>query len=486
MPTARNRVVRGLDFTLADGQIGCLLGPSGCGKTTVLRCLAGFEPVAGGAIALSRPRRLRAGPPDAAGSSGGIGMVFQDYALFPHLTVAGNVGFGFGRRPSPAARARVAEMLALVGLAGVGRRLSARALRRPAAARRAGPRARARARPAAARRAVLQPRHRPARAAVARGARHHQGQRHDGDPGDARPARGVRARRRDRHHARRPRSSSGTARTTSTTSRRRASSPISSGRACSCAASSPGRARSSPSWASSTRCCPRRVVEGGAVDVLLRPDDIVHDDASPWHAEVAKKAFRGADFLYTLTLASGTQRAVAGAVAPRSRARREDRHPPRDRPRRRVSRRRFDLPAGGAENTPLVAPASRAASPGGSHASLVRLRGGCRRLVSPSRRAAVRAQALGEAEAHDRRRRQAAVLLPAADHRRAAGLLQGRRPRRRDPRLSRRRARAAGAARRQRRRRVRRLRAHDHAAGEGPEHRGAGAAGQVRGHRARR
>jgi iron(III) transport system ATP-binding protein len=49
------------------------------------------------------------------------------------------------------------------------------------------------------------------------------------------------------------------------------------------------------------------VLDGSAVDVLLRPDDIVHDDASPWHAEVAKKAFRGADFLYTLKLASGTQ-----------------------------------------------------------------------------------------------------------------------------------------------------------------------------------
>ncbi len=51
---------------------------------------------------------------------------------------------------------------------------------------------------------------------------------------------------------------------------------------------------------------PVPVVDGGVVDVLLRPDDIVHDDASPWHAEVAKKAFRGADFLYTLRLASGT------------------------------------------------------------------------------------------------------------------------------------------------------------------------------------
>jgi iron(III) transport system ATP-binding protein len=52
---------------------------------------------------------------------------------------------------------------------------------------------------------------------------------------------------------------------------------------------------------------PAPVVEGGSVDLLLRPDDILHDDASPWHAEVAAKAFRGADFLYTLTLASGTR-----------------------------------------------------------------------------------------------------------------------------------------------------------------------------------
>jgi iron(III) transport system ATP-binding protein len=52
---------------------------------------------------------------------------------------------------------------------------------------------------------------------------------------------------------------------------------------------------------------PVHMADGGAVDLLLRPDDIVHDDASPWHAEVAAKAFRGADFLYTLKLASGTQ-----------------------------------------------------------------------------------------------------------------------------------------------------------------------------------
>ena len=80
-------VVRKLSFALAPGQIGCLLGPSGCGKTTVLRCIAGFEPVQGGEIALSDRVVSRPGhelPPEQRG----IGMVFQDYALFPHLTVA--------------------------------------------------------------------------------------------------------------------------------------------------------------------------------------------------------------------------------------------------------------------------------------------------------------------------------------------------------------------------------------------------------------
>ncbi|MCK5715655.1 MAG: ATP-binding cassette domain-containing protein, partial [Nitrosomonadaceae bacterium] len=77
-------VVNNLSLTLKKGVIGCLLGPSGCGKTTVLRCIAGFEPITTGEISLNdvkvnssgfslRPEKRR------------IGMVFQDYALFPHL-----------------------------------------------------------------------------------------------------------------------------------------------------------------------------------------------------------------------------------------------------------------------------------------------------------------------------------------------------------------------------------------------------------------
>ncbi len=108
-------VVKNLSFELIPGQIGCLLGPSGCGKTTVLRCIAGFEPVAAGHIEIggetvSSPARLT--PPERRQ----IGMVFQDYALFPHLTVAGNIAFGLGALGKEARQTRVDELLALTGL----------------------------------------------------------------------------------------------------------------------------------------------------------------------------------------------------------------------------------------------------------------------------------------------------------------------------------------------------------------------------------
>ena len=111
-----HRVVHGVSFRLTPGRIGCLLGPSGCGKTTVLRCIAGFEPAQGGEIRIAEQVVSRPGlqlPPEQRG----IGMVFQDYALFPHLSVADNIAFGLGRLPASEARARVGAMLALVGLA---------------------------------------------------------------------------------------------------------------------------------------------------------------------------------------------------------------------------------------------------------------------------------------------------------------------------------------------------------------------------------
>jgi iron(III) transport system ATP-binding protein len=107
-----------LDLDVEAGATCALLGPSGCGKTTTLRLLAGLEEPDAGSIEIdgeivSTPQR------SLPAERRQIGMVFQDYALFPHLDVAGNVGYGLGRRPD---RERVAAMLATVGLEGIGRR----------------------------------------------------------------------------------------------------------------------------------------------------------------------------------------------------------------------------------------------------------------------------------------------------------------------------------------------------------------------------
>src|SRR5918995_32532 len=100
------------------GEILALLGPSGCGKTTLLRLIAGFEHPDAGEVRLDEVRVAGHGtwvPPDRRR----VGMVFQDYALFPHLTVAENVGFGVARRDRDR---RVGEALGLVGLDGLGSR----------------------------------------------------------------------------------------------------------------------------------------------------------------------------------------------------------------------------------------------------------------------------------------------------------------------------------------------------------------------------
>ena len=99
-------VVDGVSFHVETGSIACLLGPSGCGKTTLLRCIAGFEPIAAGEIRVEGTAVSRANF-RVAPEKRRIGMVFQDYALFPHLTVSANIAFGLvgtGRQPAPGAR----------------------------------------------------------------------------------------------------------------------------------------------------------------------------------------------------------------------------------------------------------------------------------------------------------------------------------------------------------------------------------------------
>jgi len=110
--------VDGATLRVERGELVALLGPSGCGKTTLLRLIAGYETPDAGAIEISGTRVASAGratPPERRR----VGMVFQDYALFPHLSVAENIGYGLARRLRPA---RVPALLDLVGLDGLGRR----------------------------------------------------------------------------------------------------------------------------------------------------------------------------------------------------------------------------------------------------------------------------------------------------------------------------------------------------------------------------
>jgi len=116
----QTQIVHDLSFSLDDGRIGCLLGPSGCGKTTVLRTIAGFEQPKAGELIINNTivsNRKKNLPPEQRD----IGMVFQDFALFPNLNVGDNIRFGLRSWSLKQQQARTGELLAMIGMSTLSR-----------------------------------------------------------------------------------------------------------------------------------------------------------------------------------------------------------------------------------------------------------------------------------------------------------------------------------------------------------------------------
>ena len=148
-------VIHGIDLDIADGSFVVLLGPSGCGKSTLLRMIAGLESVTKGDIAIAGKRVNDVHPKDR-----NIAMVFQNYALYAHMNVTDNMSFSLklARRPQAEIDEKVDWAAKILNLEPYLKRYPARTVRRPAPARRHGPRHRARSRRVSVRRAALQSR----------------------------------------------------------------------------------------------------------------------------------------------------------------------------------------------------------------------------------------------------------------------------------------------------------------------------------------
>lgn len=114
-------VVKGVTLDIQQGELVCLLGPSGCGKSSLLRVIAGFHSLTSGNIRLGA-KQLDDGKVQLAPEQRNIGMVFQDIALFPHLTVSENIEFGLFEWSSQMAKARSEQLLTMIGLKGMDSR----------------------------------------------------------------------------------------------------------------------------------------------------------------------------------------------------------------------------------------------------------------------------------------------------------------------------------------------------------------------------
>lgn len=297
------RVCESLSFQVDEGEIGCLLGASGCGKTTMLRLIAGFERPSAGSIRL-RGKLLADAQIAVSPEAREIGVVFQDYALFPHLTVEKNIAFGLRGLSANHARARVGEMLELVQLGAEAQRypheISGGQRQRVALARALAPRPALllldepfsnldvdlRERLGLEVRALLRQLATPALLVTH----------------DQHEAFSIADKIGVMNHGRieqwdsaynlyhRPAS-------------RFVADFVGQG------VLMQGRVLADDQIDTELGLlphCPGCSLQlGDAVEVLLRPDDILHDDASARQAEVMHKAFRGAEILYTLKLPSG-------------------------------------------------------------------------------------------------------------------------------------------------------------------------------------
>lgn len=300
-----NEVVQGLTMQLRHGRIGCLLGPSGCGKSTVLRAICGFEPIQAGEITLDK-QVVSSPNTTLAPEKRRVGVVFQDYALFPHLTNAQNVAFGLRDLSKKDALLKAEEWLERVGLKNVGSRypheLSGGQQQRVALARAMAPEPELllldepfsnldvdlRERLAGEIRDILK-----ANGTTALLVTHDQFEAFAiaddiGVMVDGRLVQWDSAY--NLYH--RPAS-------------RFVASFVGYG------VFVPGVTRPGPAVEIELGTLPLPQssygLPGEEVDVLLRADDIVHDDDSPLQAEVLTKAFRGGDFLYTVKLDSGQE-----------------------------------------------------------------------------------------------------------------------------------------------------------------------------------
>ncbi|HEX4878416.1 MAG TPA: ABC transporter ATP-binding protein [Limnobacter sp.] len=295
--------VRRVSFELARGEIACLLGPSGCGKTTLLRAIAGFLMPVEGEIALNGEVASRAGKvknPELRN----VGVVFQDYALFPHLNVRKNIEFGLHKANDADKRKRSAELLALIGLEALADRypheLSGGQQQRVALARALAPKptlilldepfsnldTELKERLTFEVREILKAENMSAILVT-----------HDQHEAFSMADRiGV-------MHAGELQQWGSSYSLYHQPNSRMVADFIGQG------VFLPGKRTDHGLQIelAHLRVAQEELPQSDEFDVLIRPDDIVHDDASPMQAKVIRKSFRGADFLYTLQLDSGAQ-----------------------------------------------------------------------------------------------------------------------------------------------------------------------------------